>query len=493
MIINIRDKPKVTRVTRTDSIPASGASFDEQGFFHDTPVVTSTGIFEYVKNGRIRRELRLPEHVFDPESLASYEGKPVIITHRAGRINKDNVMDEIVGTICGPGFRDGDNVRCKVVIHDIDKVKAMPYRELSLGYDLDLVEESGEWDGQHYDAVQTNIRVNHLAIVATARAGDQAHLNLDGEDPDGMDDIKNLTGGKKTLGNKLNLDGVSLTPEELVEAINNYKAANPSGGAPTNQAPEPAPVKGPAKATDGTAPKMEPQAPAPAAEPAAEPVAQAEPAAEPAPEPEPEPEKKDGGDAVSNLIAALKGLLAELEGNAGNPTEPEPVGEPESDPEPDPVKEPEKPKTDSGDEEPSVKQENQDGKGCNADCGKGGSAFKADSADDFAEKLRVCRVGDRLHMDGLEDMTVTEAKKAVILKVYPEMRLDGMDDARISGAFEVASQSASARKGASDNFKKIMGGKAEGIHTDSKDEVGADEARTAMIKRMLNANEGGNE
>ena len=146
--MEIRDKPKLKRVTRIDSIPIGNTSFDEQGFLHDTPIVTSTGIFEYgLPDGGVRRELRLPEHVFDKKSLASYAGKPVIITHEAGSIDKDNVMKEIVGTILSEGFRDGSDVRCKVVIHDIDKVKKTPYRELSLGYNLDLIEEPGEWNG----------------------------------------------------------------------------------------------------------------------------------------------------------------------------------------------------------------------------------------------------------------------------------------------------------------------------------------------------------
>ena len=44
--------------------------------------------------------------------------------------------DEIVGTILSKGEPDGDNVRAKIVIHDIDAVKQSGLRELSHGYDL---------------------------------------------------------------------------------------------------------------------------------------------------------------------------------------------------------------------------------------------------------------------------------------------------------------------------------------------------------------------
>jgi hypothetical protein len=51
-------------------------------------------------------------------------------------------------------------------------------RELSLGYKVDLDETPGVWEGQPYDAIQRNIRVNHLAVVPQGRAGN-ARLNLD--------------------------------------------------------------------------------------------------------------------------------------------------------------------------------------------------------------------------------------------------------------------------------------------------------------------------
>ena len=105
----------------------------------DKPVVTSVGIFEYKNaDGSTRRELRLPENVFDPESLASYRGKPVILTHRAGAVDKNNVDREHIGTMLSEGIQDGDDVRVEIIIHDTDIIKQTGLRELSLGYELDL-------------------------------------------------------------------------------------------------------------------------------------------------------------------------------------------------------------------------------------------------------------------------------------------------------------------------------------------------------------------
>lgn len=72
--------PTLTRVQRLDSIKLDGTYFTAEGYFVDEPIVTSVGIFEYANpDGSIRRELRLPEDVFDTASLESYQGKPLII------------------------------------------------------------------------------------------------------------------------------------------------------------------------------------------------------------------------------------------------------------------------------------------------------------------------------------------------------------------------------------------------------------------------------
>lgn len=170
---------------RTDSVPVD-EHYSTEGYFYDNPILTRTGIFKYtLEDGSERRELRRPEDVFAPESLASYEGKPIIITHDAQVIDKDNARRERVGTILTPGQQDGETVRAKIVIDDPDAVKASGLRELSVGYYQDLIMEPGEWNGEPYDAIQTHIRVNHLALVAVARAGDDARLNMDSQDNNG--------------------------------------------------------------------------------------------------------------------------------------------------------------------------------------------------------------------------------------------------------------------------------------------------------------------
>jgi hypothetical protein len=168
---------------RYDFQSVNVASRTPEGFIIDTPIVGRIGIQEYMNaDGSVRRELRLPQHVFDVEALSSMEGKPITVDHpKVGAVTPDNVAALAIGTVLTPGQKaDNDqNVRAKIVIHKADSIGER--RQLSLGYQVELQETPGEWQGQKYDAVQTNIRVNHLSVVARGRAG-VARLNIDGDE-----------------------------------------------------------------------------------------------------------------------------------------------------------------------------------------------------------------------------------------------------------------------------------------------------------------------
>ena len=98
-------------------------------------------------------------------------------------------------------------------------------------------------------------------------------------------------------------------------------------------------------------------------------------------------------------------------------------------------------------EEPDAAEENTDADGCQkSDEEAPVKQDRADSAAEFRELLRVIRIGDRLHMDGLESMSVKSAKKAVLKKLKPSMRLDGKGTAYISAAFDIAVAEMKTRK-----------------------------------------------
>ena len=150
----------------------------DEGFIMDSPVIGRTGILIYQNaDGTERREYRPPEEAFNDDSLKSIRGKPVTVLHH-GMVNADNISNaKAVGTVLSDARKDGSNIRADIVIYNLNTDD----RELSCGYITELDETPGVTpDGEHYDAVQRNIRYNHLAIVPRGRAG-VARLNMDGE------------------------------------------------------------------------------------------------------------------------------------------------------------------------------------------------------------------------------------------------------------------------------------------------------------------------
>ena len=196
------------------------ASVNEDGYLEDVPVVGRIGIQLYRNpDGSVRRELRPPEEVLNADSLSSFKGKPITVGH-PGAVNARNGKKHRVGTMLEPGRQDGDNVKVPVMVYDesaITSATSGKTKQLSLGYRLDLDETPGEWNGQPYDAVQRNIRINHLALVSKARAGDVATLNLDGDEEITLDDDDNQPEGKTMQ--KLRLDNgleYDASPEVVV-------------------------------------------------------------------------------------------------------------------------------------------------------------------------------------------------------------------------------------------------------------------------------------
>lgn len=146
-----------------------------EGYIIDAPVIARTGIQWYKRDGKDVAEYRPPEEVFAPASLASFVGRPLTIDHPSFMVRSDNVRNVVVGTILGEPWRDGQNLRARVVVHDkraIDLIESGLKAELSVGYTVETEQVAGVTpEGAKYDAVQRNIRCNHLSIVARGRAG----------------------------------------------------------------------------------------------------------------------------------------------------------------------------------------------------------------------------------------------------------------------------------------------------------------------------------
>ena len=162
---------------RYDKVDIHAVKTDE-GFIKDSPIIGRAGLLTYIRpDGTERVEYRPPEEAFNADSLASIAGKPITVGHHGVVTARNASQIKPVGTVLSPATQDGNDIRADIVIYNLDSAN----RELSCGYALDLDETPGTTpDGQHYDAIQRNIRYNHLAIVGKGRAGN-ARLNFDGE------------------------------------------------------------------------------------------------------------------------------------------------------------------------------------------------------------------------------------------------------------------------------------------------------------------------
>lgn len=169
------DRAELSRPTKTDA-----------GFLRGEAYLTRAGIFEYVQpDGSVRRELRPPEEVFRDDSLDTLKAVPLTLDHPAEAVTVKNVKELAVGTIGTDIFPDYNYVRGTVVIMDeaaIEAAESGDKRELSCGYNCDLEIQSGEWEGQRFDAIQRNIRYNHVALVEAGRAGPEVGIRLDSKD-----------------------------------------------------------------------------------------------------------------------------------------------------------------------------------------------------------------------------------------------------------------------------------------------------------------------
>ena len=175
---------------------------------------------------------RDPKEVFSRDTIASFEGKPLTITHPDKLLNPDNVTQHIVGHIQNvrkgtEALDSGDwPLLADLVVQAEEAIQAIEdgQREVSCGYAYKLARE-----GYRYE--ERNIRGNHLAIVSRARAGEEARINdsaipeeSDKEPPvsDKKNPVKNWL--KHLLGLGLKEYAKDAAPEDLADAMEEVAA-----------------------------------------------------------------------------------------------------------------------------------------------------------------------------------------------------------------------------------------------------------------------------
>ena len=166
---------------RQDVAALRGPTITSAGYMRADAYVARVGVQEYREpDGSVRRELRLPEEVFHADALESFSGVPVTDDHPPAMLSPENARQHARGNL-GEPRPEGNFLRAPMVVTDaalIAKMKAGK-TQISCGYTCDLEMSPGEWRGKPYDAIQRNIRGNHVAVVDVGRAGPEVRARMD--------------------------------------------------------------------------------------------------------------------------------------------------------------------------------------------------------------------------------------------------------------------------------------------------------------------------
>lgn len=152
-----------------------------------------TGVQVYRNpDGSLRRELRLPEEVFNEDAMASLELVPVTLEHPPEMLNADNTAKYSKGSTGENVTRDGRFVKGRIAVTDTAAVEAVEKgdaEEISIGYKCRLEHAPGTYEGQAYDYIQRDIRANHVCLTRKARGGSDIRIHLDAAESVAPEDI----------------------------------------------------------------------------------------------------------------------------------------------------------------------------------------------------------------------------------------------------------------------------------------------------------------
>lgn len=203
----------------TDAAPLAGMRITADGYLAGHALCARAGCQTYAGAEVGRPDAatvtvyRPDAEVFDRASMASFAGKPITVGHPAEAVTADNWAELAVGTMGEEVARDGEAIRVSLALMDAAAIKAVQggKRELSVGYTAALVWGDGVApDGTPYQAMQTKISVNHLAVVDRGRAGPEYRIG-DGAAPWGVAPITQEDRGMPDNLRTVMVDGLSVS------------------------------------------------------------------------------------------------------------------------------------------------------------------------------------------------------------------------------------------------------------------------------------------
>jgi hypothetical protein len=173
---------------RYDLDDAAKVRYTTDGYMVAMPRVARTGIQLYYGSElgmtgqdakKVMKVYRSQDEVFKSSSLQSFPHKPITDDHPPVNVTADNWSQYAKGQAGDEVVRDGDFIRVPMVVMDGGTIKKFKdgKAELSVGYECEIDFSPGTApDGTQYDAMQKNIRANHIAVVDAARGGGQLRI-----------------------------------------------------------------------------------------------------------------------------------------------------------------------------------------------------------------------------------------------------------------------------------------------------------------------------
>lgn len=169
----------------TDAATLSQTRKTSDGYLVTEAFAVRTGIQLYAGSevGLIDRDVvrvwRPEEEVRDAKSLATFSHAPITMGHPSEAVTRDNWKELAKGEVSTEATWIDNKIKLPLIVKDAEAIEAIDKgtRELSAGYTCELEFVDGFTpEGEAYDAVQRNIKINHLALVPRGRAGSECRV-----------------------------------------------------------------------------------------------------------------------------------------------------------------------------------------------------------------------------------------------------------------------------------------------------------------------------
>jgi hypothetical protein len=177
------------RIDRTEKLST--------GFLRVTANLTKAGVFDYKREDKVIKELRSPGEVFSQSSLDTLRDAPVTVDHPSQWVDIKNAKTLQVGYVTSVEV-EKPYVVGTIVVNDANTVSMIEnghLKELSCGYNMELVALDPHSTSGGASLSQTNIRYNHAALGPSGfgRLGSDVCLRLDSNNNQMVDTMTDKT------------------------------------------------------------------------------------------------------------------------------------------------------------------------------------------------------------------------------------------------------------------------------------------------------------